>query len=350
MTRSTYSLLFGLIFIFGVGEALAQEEGEKKGERYLTPEDKRDASLGKEIADGFLVSWLVETESQRLWEDYGDSHKTFPAETAYNVQLAAEIELAEWAVLELVGEAEKELEWRSQLEEGILALEWEDWSADIGRLYVPFGEYYSQFISDIALEAGETRGTGLALDYNWGDSVELSLYFVHHDDDRVNEDKKDWGMGMVYQAQTVDVQLGLAYLSAFPDDDDDVREIYDSNEKLTNAWTASALVSLEPWLFTLEVLQADRDGLGLPKKFQHFVGFNTELGYYGIEHLRISLRRQENRGVLASPAKQVGWGINWISPYNFSLTYEHMWNDYEKHDDLDIIKGQEINFGMVIEF
>lgn len=354
MTKTLKWLSISLLLSSGVTAIWAEETGEpetdKKRERYLTPEDKRDASLGREVVDGVVVSWLVETESQRVREDYGDSERTLDTETVYTVQLAIEVELSEWAAIELVGESEKELRWQSQLEEGILALEWGDWSADVGRFNVPFGEYYSQFISDVTLEAGETRGDSVAIDYNWGDNVEISAYSVRHDDKRVKQDKQDWGLGLVYQVQQFDAQFTVAYLSAIVDDDDDILEIYGSEKKLHHAWTASVLLSLENWLLTAEALRAQRRGVDLPTSLENFGGLNLELGFYGLDSFRFSVRRQENRGVLSSPINQVGWGINWVSNYNFSLTFEQMWNDYASHEELDVIKDREINFGVVIEF
>ena len=349
-TLALACLLYSLFPPFGSAQSSNNQNTDQTRERYLTPEDKRDASLGREITDGVVMSWLVETEYQRLWEDYGDSDATLDPEVVYTVQLASEIDLADWLVLELVAEAEKDRQWRSQLEEGILAWEWNNWSADVGRLYVPFGEYYSQFISDIALEAGESRGTGLVVDYNVGDSIEVSSFFLRHDDNRARQDKNDWGLNIAYQPEDIDLRVAVGYLSAIVEDDDDLREIYDSQVKLDHAWTASVLLSLADWLITAESLRAERRGADLPSNLQTFKSTNVEIGYYGIRDFRFSLRHQSNNGTLSSPERQFGIGVNWVSAFNFSLSLEYLWNTYPRHEEVDIRKAKELNLGLVIEF
>ena len=47
---------------------------------------------------------------------------------------------------------------------------------EAGQLYIPFGEFYSYFVTGPILEFGATRGYALVADYELSDAIDVFAY------------------------------------------------------------------------------------------------------------------------------------------------------------------------------
>lgn len=114
------------------------------------------------------------------------------------------------------------------IDQGYIRLDGEEkcpFYAEAGRLYLPFGNYDSHFISDpLTLELGETRESALVLGYG-GNQFEISLGIFNGDVNEANEtdDMIDgFSAGAVYTMPPlggVSLSAGLSYLSNIGDSD-----------------------------------------------------------------------------------------------------------------------------------
>ncbi|HBE92095.1 MAG TPA: hypothetical protein DDW55_06040, partial [Gammaproteobacteria bacterium] len=177
-------------------EEVERAEGVTPAKFYSTPEERREAGMGRQVTDWLTVSGLIEVETAHAWDSFhgGESEDE---ETDENLQLGLGITFSETLGAELVFEYEFET-GLAKLDEGLISYETEEWGAEAGRFYVPFGEYFSSFVIGPMLEFGETRVNAVSVDYSWEDRAEVFAYVFESDVDKAgeNNDKPDWGLGL----------------------------------------------------------------------------------------------------------------------------------------------------------
>ena len=82
----------------------------------------------------------------------------------------------------------------------------------VGRQYVPFGSYDSNFITDpTTLDLGETQEDALKIAKKWGGGINTSAYVFKDDSDDANDKIDNYGVSLGYENETF--SLGLGYLS-----------------------------------------------------------------------------------------------------------------------------------------
>jgi hypothetical protein len=132
---------------------------EEESVRYTTREERRDAGVKHEITDWLTASGLLEFEGILQSFSLFDT-SSHPQEDDFTktLQLGLEISPLSWMRGELIYEYDDDDESNKQtIDEAILAFEGGDFELELGKLFVPFGEYFSHFVSGPLLEFGETR-------------------------------------------------------------------------------------------------------------------------------------------------------------------------------------------------
>ena len=121
-------------------------------------EERRDAGLKHEVTDWLTLSGLLELEtgSQRNELDSSTAH-SHDDDFDKSLQVGALVAPLSWLKVELTCEYDDE-ENEHVLDEAFASVEIADLEPELGKLYVPFGVYYSNFASGPVLEFGETRG------------------------------------------------------------------------------------------------------------------------------------------------------------------------------------------------
>jgi len=127
-----------------------------------------------------------------------------------------------------------------------------DWGMKIGRLYVPFGVYYSHFVTGPLLEFGQTRGDAILMDYTWRDTLELAAYiFDSKVDRRENHNEVDWGVNLEYVSKDESTRIGVGYLSDLAESQEEL--LFDFNNNFLRrvpAWNVYGMVGLPPFELT----------------------------------------------------------------------------------------------------
>jgi hypothetical protein len=151
---------------------------DKVGEQvriYKTPEERREAGLKYHITPWLAVSALIEFEY--LYQQYSSYDTTGHAsddDFSKALQMATELTPWPWVKGELIYEYDEAN--RHTLDEAIAAFEAGDWELAVGKQYLPFGVYFSHFVSGPLLEFGETRDRGATLSYGPDERVDLSAF------------------------------------------------------------------------------------------------------------------------------------------------------------------------------
>ncbi len=144
---------------------------------YRNPEERRDAGLGRQITDWLRFGGVVELEKEWKKNVIKGRDNTEDPDTELAIELGFEVDYHDWLEAEVLFAIEDNGRRHYQeLDEGLIGVNLGGWGMKIGRLYVPFGVYFSHFISGPLLEFGQTRGDAVLMDYTWMDSVELAAY------------------------------------------------------------------------------------------------------------------------------------------------------------------------------
>ena len=85
-------------------------------------------------------------------------------------QIGFKVEMSEQVEAEIILDFEDH-KTSSVLDEAFLDLNSGNWGLSVGTQTLPFGAYYSNFITGPLLEFGETRTTALLLSYSYNDSL-----------------------------------------------------------------------------------------------------------------------------------------------------------------------------------
>jgi hypothetical protein len=320
-------------------EEVEQAEDVTPAKFYRTPEERREAGMGRELTDWLTVSGLLEIETAHAWDSFRGGEHDYE-ETEETLQLGFGLTLTETLGAELVFEYEAET-GLSKLDEGLLSYESEAWGAEAGRFYVPFGEYFSSFVIGPMLEFGETRVNALSVDYSWEDRAEVFAYVFESDVDKAgeNNDKPDWGLGLELSSDDDAVKFGLNYISDIAESDEGLLEDFNNRYRSrVGGWNAYGIYGMEHSIVTAELVRADGkfDELD-PEEDQPFA-WNVELAWFPQPQYQIAVRLEHSDELADQPEWQYGVSVSWRIHKNINLVADYLYGDYKDgfvEDDKD---------------
>ena len=161
------------------------------------------------------------------------------------------------------------------------------WAVNAGQLYVPFGVFDSNLVSDpLTLEIGETRETSVQAGFEIG-STFGSLYAFNGTNKKNGNDRIDnWGANLGYGVETDSYSFtgAIGYITDLGDSDT-LQDALASNDvtDYTAGWSIAALVETGPFTIIGEYLGAtdafdaaalDFNGAGAKPR-----AWNIEAGY-----------------------------------------------------------------------
>ncbi len=328
-----------------VEEALADTPTRRL---YRTREEQREAGLERRITPWLTASGLVEFEL--LYQDFdakgGASDDTGRDDSAA-VQLGLVATPWELSKAELILEYDTDDD-KLKTEEAVLGLETGPWELLVGKQYLPFGVYFSNFVSGPLVEFGETQaGEAAVLAYGPGDALDLSL-FAYRGRARGagdNAGRWDWGLATEFWFNRawslgVSYQSDLADADSRPLEDDDDR--YDRRVAGVSGYVLWAGEEFEA---TLEGLAATGSFRELDNDRNRPRAWNAELAYVGYARFDIALRFEGSRELEDEPLYQFGAAATWRMGRRASLTVEYLHgefsgklasnNDDEPYDHVD---------------
>lgn len=325
---------------------------------YRNPEERREAGLGRQVTDWLRISGLLEFENERFDEDYDNNIqiKREPGATS-TLQLGLDVTFSDAVTAELVFESEHDRRTRSRLDEGLISIDLEPWGIEAGRLYVPFGEYYSHFVEGPLLEFGETRKDALVVDYTIAGAVEIAVYTF---DSKVNLQSRqntfDWGINFDYTNDDESIRLGTGYLSDLAESEEKLLEEFgNSVERRVAAWNAYALIGFYPFEFTIEYIDTTDRFVELDANTDQPSAYNIEFAWFPAESTQLAFRLEGSDEFSDAPEKQ--WGINWTwrPGSRFLLSVDYLHGEYQPgfildDDDNELRRSNIIATQIAIEF
>lgn len=292
--------------------------------RYRTLEERRDAGQKHQITEWLQISPLIELEyvTQTLKPYAVDdfTHK----ENSKTLQLDVEITPNEWLMAEIVYEYDDELN-EFVLDEAIAELEAGDFKLELGRQSVPFGEYYSRFITGPVLEFGETSARSIVMSYEPDDDLEVSLFIVKGkmEKDTVDDDSMDWGLSINLSA-TESMTTGISYLSDLSETDEELLEDSLFYHRRVDAISAYANFEFENFETSIEWLRALDSFSELDADRDQPSAWNLELALYLNDIFEIGLRIEGSKELEDAAERQAGIAMTIHAIKNMTATIEFL--------------------------
>jgi len=328
-------------------------------------EQKQEGLLAK-WADKITLSGLIEGEA--CYEDYDYDDPATDDEdssdiTLATVELAVDVDLVKHVkghVLFLWEEDETE---PVDVDEGYITLDGEDvvpLYLNVGKLYVPFGNFESHFISDpLTLELGETRESALTVGCK-NEWMDVSVSAFNGDIDEVGEDNhiETYVASASFSvpeklSSNFGIRAGVSYISNIADTDglgDEITEDAGGNKYIKDYVEGlSAFLSISfmdklflecEYLGALDEFEAGELSFDNGKEIQPET-WNIELAYAATDRLEVAVKYEggDDLGDVL-PEDQYGAAVSYSLFENTSLSLEYLHGEFENDDERDLITTQ----------
>jgi len=328
LTISLLLILTLLIPLSGLAEVVAQDEEVR---RYRTLEERRDAGIKHPLTDWLEVSPLIELEynKQRYITNDSSVSDTTTSETANTFQLEIVIDPAEWVNLEIVYEYDHILE-EVLLDEAVAEFEREGFKLELGRLTVPFGEYYSRFVTGPLLEFAETDARALVLAWEPDDEFEAAVFVLKSKVDKEGDKDNalDWGLSLnASLTETIDV--GISYLSDISESDDKLLEDNVFYEQKVDGVSAYINVEIGDFDVSAELVAALENFAEFETNANRPRAWNIEFGIYPEGEFEWAFRIEGSDELEDEAQLQIGLGSTWHLHKQVYATAEYLRGRYK---------------------
>ena len=211
-----------------------------------------------------------------------------------------------------------------------------------GQMYVPFGNFESNMVSDpLTLELGETRETAILLGYE-ANGLYASGYIFNGDSLEAGDDESithtGFAVGYMMEGENYSVDVGLDFISSIADSDgisggispNPMTEVV-SGTALHAIYNRDALSVIFEYVTSDEFNAAD---LAFNGQGATVSALNVEAGYgFDWGTAAIGYQATEEALALGLPETRILFSISHDIFENTSLSYEHaMDEDYSKAD------------------
>ncbi|MCD6296720.1 MAG: LbtU family siderophore porin [Deltaproteobacteria bacterium] len=346
-------------------EAPSSLEGQGLPERVRRIEEKmeqKQEGLLAKWADKITLSGLIEAEA--CYEDYDYDNPAADDEdssdiTLATVELGVDVDIIKHVKGHVLFLWEEDDTEPVDVDEGFITLDGEDvvpLYLNVGKLYVPFGNFESHFISDpLTLELGETRESALTVGYvnEW---MDFSVSAFNGDIDETGEDNhiESYVANASFSVpqeliSNFGIAGGVSYISNIGDSDNLQDEI-DANIGIKdyvggfNAFLSISFMdklSLEcEYLGALDEFEAGELLFDDGKEFQPET-WNFELAYAATDRLEVAVKYEggDDLGDFL-PEDQYGAAVSYGLFENTFLSLEYLHGEFENDDERDLITTQ----------
>lgn len=309
-------------------------EGAEAAERMPEGAPPAPAGIANSWADSVQVSGLVEVEVG-AWDSDDDSGSDV---TLATVELGVDARVNEYTEAHLLLLYEEgENDDNIALDEGTITIGHPTMggvSLTAGRMYVPFGSFESQMISDpLTLEIGETSDTAILAGFEGDNGLYGSVYIFNGETNDGSDDAiEHWGGNIAYTwgDDLRGIEVGASYISSIGDSDGlDLGVV----EDYVDGMGVHAIARSGPFSFVAEYVTALDDLIGPGSEVS---AWNLEAGYhFDIQErpstLAVGYQRTEDGEAFGLPETRVLAALSVDVLDNTSLGLE--WARDEFYDD-----------------
>lgn len=310
-----------------------------------------------EWVDGVTLSGAIEVEANYESMDFDDAsvQDTDASDLALaTVELGVDVDIVKHVKGHVL------FKWEGDpvdVDEGFIILDGEDrvpFYLNVGKLYVPFGQFESHFISDpMTLEIGETNQNALKVGYT-NDWIELSAAIFNGDIDETGDDDHMNSLaGSVVlslpEGVVPDLALtaGVSYLSNIADSDGLEGETPGAVSDSVGGFSAFLSAAFRDKVFVeIEYLGATDDFAAGELSFDGGSTFaprawNIEVALAPVEGIELAARYEgsDDLGDFA-PESQYGVALSYDLFESTSLAFEYLHAIFQNNDERDLLTTQ----------
>lgn len=296
---------------------------------YTTREERREAGTRYSITDWLSVFALLELEYDRHRLDIVNGSSSADDQFAETLEVGFEFEPLSWLKAELIYEYDGESNTLT-LDEALAAAEAADFELELGKLYVPFGVYYSNFITGPLLEFGETRARAASLSYGPDDLLDVTAFGYLGKAGPAGTSGHDVDWGFAVEASPFEYgTFGLSYLSDLADSDERLLEDNDNEyERRVDGLGAYAVLGYENIEVTLEFIGALKRFRELDADRARPRAWNLELAYFPDNALEWAVRLEGSQELEDAPRFRAGIAAAWRFANAASLQVEYLRGEF----------------------
>lgn len=332
-------------------------EGAQVVRIYRSPAERREAGLGRHINDWLAASGLAEIETEHSERTFSNSRSNDSRHlTDKTLQLGLNFSIREHLTAELVLEHEIDVN-HTLVDEALIVYEGEVLSLEAGRLYIPFGEYYSHFVTGPILEFGETRGDAIVADVAISDSVDLIAYALTGRAEKPGESagRIDWGVGLDFANDDESVKFSVAYFSDLAETEAELLGDYRHQyHRRVGGFSAHTLIGCDRYEFTAEYLGALRSFNELDAEENRPWAANVEFSWFPVHRVQLSARVEASGDIADEPQRQYGLSAAWLLADHVNIAvdylYGHFRQDFAFDDDNEITRRHLLTAQLSLEF
>ncbi len=319
-------------FVFPVLAADLGQEPEKdssdssKVKFYSNPEECREAGLGIQLTDTIKLSGLIEYEEEYNIQQYANSINVRESEhPSVTVQLGLFFELSANINAELIIEAEQAEKNTEKVEEAFIEIKVEDVGLTLGRISLPFGEYYSHFVTGPLLEFGEAKGDALVVDYSPFDAMEFGLFASQGNIDDIHGGNDiDWGAFLELQSADESIRFGISFFADLSESDGELLGQANYYSHRVSAWSSYLLLGYEHYEIFLEMVLANGGFDELEAEINQPKAWNIELAYFLSPNIQLSFRFEASDEIEEEPEKQRGISVAWSPIQHVPISFDYL--------------------------
>ncbi len=338
----------------------AVDEGQPS-RLYGSNEERREAGVRHVITDWLAVLGLAEIEiTDERTRFRADQARMRDRNFSTQLQLGMDFTPLPWAKGELTLEYEQESSRRAHgpsIDEALAAFQFGTFELETGRLFLPFGEYFSHFASGPLLEFGETRGSAAVLSWSTDERFDVSFFAYRGRAETADASDGSWDLGFAASITPSDLlSVGASYIGDIADSEARLLQETDNRyQRRVAGASAYARLNLGRFEATIEGVRALSVFSEFAAEFDRPSAWNTELTYFPYDNFGVTLRREGSRELDDEPERQIGIALSWRIVTTASLTLEYLRGNYrqaEPDEDDEASQDEVKAFGvqLSIEF
>lgn len=345
MKKNTLAILFFLPALAqAVDDDIPSAEDSATTHRvqpYHTPREKRAAGRETKLSPWLTFSGLAQVEATSFDHQFRNAVPNFGRDDAVSsVQLSFKSRMSDQVEAQVVLEFE-ENKSAPGLDEALIEFNSGAWEWSVGRQMVPFGAYYSTFITGPLLEFGETTKTSLMVGYDYHNFIEFSAAAFKGDARQANAEPRirDWAAALEVKFFDERLLMGVSYLSDLADSDAQLLE--ESNhlyQRKVAAGSAYAVLQIDPVEISFEGVQAARTFREFAANANQPRAWNIEVSYFPSPHWQIAARFERSTELPEHPQRRYGLAATWLVYPDVTLAFEYLHADFKPgfvFDDAD---------------
>lgn len=306
---------------------------EHHAQIYHTPRERREAGLGTKLTNWLTLSGLARFEVASFDNNFRNQSPNAGRDEALSaVQLGFKLEMSEQVESEIILDFD-DSKTGSALDEAFIEIKSGSWGLSVGTQTLPFGAYYSHFISSPLLEFGETRKPTLLVGYDYNNRVEFSVFAYKGNarkqftDDRL----QDWAAAVEAKLLGNRLKLGMSYIADLADSDAHLLDDFDNQyQRRVGAWSAYAVVRAGIGEISVEALQAIGDFRELASNADRPRAWNFEIAAYPTQTWQIAARFERSDELSNQPEQRYGIAATWLVYKVVTISVEALRSDYKR--------------------